>query len=291
MALLFGRKKRRRNKRNGKSIIAVATGGSLQVVPANYQHIGARKNQEDSFAFSDLSDEKKVCKNGILALLADGMGGLDRGEEASTLAVKVFLREYGAKKDEETIGECLSRALCVANTAVFDLAFTGAEEDDELGTTLVAVVIHKDELHWITVGDSRIYLFREGHLQQLNLDHIYANHLMNDVINGKISLKEAEKHPERSYLTSYLGLPELNEVDQNDSPLPLNAGDRILLCSDGLYDTLNESRIAAILESGDTLVAEEMVRDVLSKESRHQDNVTVIVLSIISSAAGLTGSN
>lgn len=291
MALLFGRKKKKRRKPSGKSISNVSTGGSLYVVPANYQHIGARENQEDAFAFSDLSDAERVRKNGILALVADGMGGLSRGEEASSLAVKVFLREYEARKDEETIGECMNRALRIANTAVYDLAFTGEEEDDDLGTTLVAVVIYRDELHWIAVGDSRIYLYREENLQQLNLDHIYANHLLNDVVNGKISLKEAEKHPERNYLTSYLGLPELNEVDQNDDPLPLKPGDRILLCSDGLYDTLSESRIAAILEGGEAPVAEEMVRQVLAKDSRHQDNVTVIVLSFISSAAGLTGLN
>ena len=291
MALLFGRKKKKRRKPSGKSISNVSTGGSLYVVPANYQHIGARENQEDAFAFSDLSDAERVRKNGILALVADGMGGLSRGEEASSLAVKVFLREYEARKDEETIGQCMNRALRIANTAVYDLAFTGEEEDDDLGTTLVAVVIYRDELHWIAVGDSRIYLYREENLQQLNLDHIYANHLLNDVVNGKISLKEAEKHPERNYLTSYLGLPELNEVDQNDDPLPLKPGDRILLCSDGLYDTLSESRIAAILEGGEAPVAEEMVRQVLAKDSRHQDNVTVIVLSFISSAAGLTGLN
>lgn len=291
MALLFGRKKRKRRKPTGKSIINVATGGSLYVVPANYQHIGARENQEDAFAFSDLSDAERVRKNGILALVADGMGGLSRGEEASGLAVRVFLREYEARKDKETIGECMNRALRIANTAVYDLAFTGEEEDDDLGTTMVAVVIYRDELHWIAVGDSRIYLYREENLQQLNLDHIYANHLLNDVVNGKISLKEAERHPERNYLTSYLGLPELNEVDQNDDPLPLKPGDRILLCSDGLYDTLSESRIAAILEGGEAPVAEEMVRQVLAKDSRHQDNVTVIVLSFISSAAGLTGLN
>ncbi len=290
MALLFGRKKKREKKSAGKAIIDADTGGSLRVVPANYQDIGARENQEDAFAFSDLGDQKQIDKNGILALVADGMGGLTRGEEASRLAVQVFLREYEGKKDGETIGECLNRALSIANTAVFDLAFTGEEEDD-LGTTLVAVVVYQDELHWIAVGDSRIYLFREGHLEQLNTDHIYANHLLTDVINGKISQKEAEKHPERNYLTSYLGLPELNEVDQNETPLLLKPGDQILLCSDGLYDTLGEDEITAVLAREEDMIAEKMIEEVLAKGKMHQDNVTAIVLSIFSSTAGLTGSN
>lgn len=288
MPFLPGRRMRKR--KNGKAIIAVPTGGSIQVVPANYQHLGTRENQEDSFAFSDLSDGRLVRKNGILALIADGMGGLDRGEEASNLAVSVFLREYGNRKSYESIGDCLKRSLLVANAAVYDLAFTGGEDDD-LGTTLSAVVIYRDELHWVSVGDSRIYLFREGRLKQLTLDHVYANQLMNDVINGKISRAEAEAHPERNYLTGYLGLPEVTEVDLNEEPLLLKAGDRILLCSDGLYDTLEEKSIAAVLEDGGADVAEGMVKQVLDEGRRHQDNVTVIVLSIFSSAAGLTGLN
>lgn len=296
MAFLFGRKKKKREKPTGENpvaetILAADTGCSLHVVPANYQHIGARENQEDAFAFSDLNDHKQVQNNGILALVADGMGGLARGEEASNIAVSVFLREYGTKREEESIGECLIRALRVANAAVFDLAFTGGEDDD-LGTTLVAVVVYQDELHWIATGDSRIYLFREGTLKQLTTDHIYANHLLVDVENGRISLQEAENHPERNYLTSYLGLPELDEVDQNETPLLLKPGDRILLCSDGLYDTLNESRIATLFkENRGAAIAEEMVKQVLCEGSRHQDNVTVVVLSIFSSATGLTGLN
>lgn len=286
MAIWFGRKKKRRKSPAVKTISAAGTGGSLQVVPANYQHMGARENQEDAFAFSDLGDEKTVRERGILAVVADGMGGLARGEEASSLAVSVFLREYETGEMGGDIGGSLNRALRIANTAVYDLAFTGAEEDDDLGTTLVAVVIYRDELHWISAGDSRIYLFRNEQLQQLTTDHIYANHLLNDVINGRISLQEAENHPERSYLTSYLGLPELVEVGQSEAPLPLEPGDRILLCSDGLHDTLEEDSIADLLKGGGDGIAERMVEEVLGKGNRHQDNVTVIVLSIITAKAG-----
>ncbi len=277
----FGRKKKRRKKPAGRAISAVATGGSIRVVPANFQHMGARENQEDAFAFSDLSDKKAVREKGILAVVADGMGGLARGEEASSLAVSTFLHEYEAGENDGDIGASLNRALRIANAAVYDLSFTGAEEDDDLGTTLVAVVIYRNELHWISVGDSRIYLFRDEQLQQLTKDHIYANHLLNDVINGRISLQEAENHPERSHLTSYLGLPELTEISQSEEPLPLEPGDGILLCSDGLYDTLSETCIEDLLKGGGDGIAEKMVGEVLSKGSRHQDNVTVIVLSII----------
>lgn len=287
MAKLFGRKKKKKCKSPaGKTIGAVDTGGSLRVVPANYQHIGARENQEDAFAFSDLGDDEAVRERGILAVVADGMGGLARGEEASSLAVSVFLREYEAGEKGEDIGSSLNRALRIANASVYDLAFTGAAEDDDLGTTLVAVVIYRDELHWISTGDSRIYLFRDGQLQQLTTDHIYANHLLNDVINGKISLQEAENHPERSHLTSYLGLPDLIEVSQNEEPLLLEPGDRVLLCSDGLYDTLEDSSSAELLKGEGEGIAERIVGEVLKKGNRHQDNVTVIVLSIISSKAG-----
>ncbi|MDZ4133851.1 MAG: serine/threonine protein phosphatase, partial [Dethiobacteria bacterium] len=121
--------------------------------------------------------------------------GLSYGEEASRVAVRNFIREYANSSGEESIPARLNRSLAIANTAVFDLAYNG-RDDYDLGTTLVATAVFVDQLFWISVGDSRIYLFRDEELNQLTNDHIYANHLDIDVENGKISRDEANNHPE-----------------------------------------------------------------------------------------------
>jgi len=261
----------------GKAVIALVT-DFLQLKPSNYQHVGARERQEDAFAFSDLSDNKHVKDTGVLAVVADGMGGLAKGDKASQVAVNVFLREHSQKKRNEPFDKFLRSALQRSNAAVYDLAFTGGE-DDELGTTLVAAVVHEGKMHWISVGDSRIYLYRNNQLKQLNREHIFANKLFNDVENGLISRKEAEKHPERTYLTSYLGMPKLFEVDWNEEPLILNAGDSVMLCTDGLTNTLTDEEITEIFNKAPNNIAEELINSALSKNKSFQDNITILVLS------------
>ncbi len=287
--MIFGKKKKQevyiaqaeetKPTKRIKTVVARVS-RSLKVIPSNFQHVGARENQEDAFAISDFSNDKFVEYNGILALVADGMGGLDLGEEASSIAAMSFMQIYENRESNESINQTLKRAILVANASVFDLAFDGSAERD-LGTTLVAAVIYKEQLYWISAGDSRIYLLRNNNLQQLTRDHIYANYLEDDVTKGKLTSQEALEHPERDYLTSYLGLPDLTEICQNEEPVGLLAGDKILLCSDGLTNTLDEKEILSVLQDSFNNVAEEMVKDVLTKNNPHQDNVTVVVLSVI----------
>ena len=259
--------------------LAAYSTDSLKLVPSNYQHIGSRDRQEDSFAFSDLNDRKVVEKKGVLAVIADGMGGLARGDRASQVAVRIFLREYNNKNDHNSIEHFMRRALTIANYAVFDLALDEKGQEVDLGTTLVAVLVEQGKMHWVSVGDSLVYLLRDGALRQLNKEHIYANQLADEVENGLISKKEAIEHPERSFLTSYLGTPELIEVDYSLEPLALKAGDVVLLCTDGLNNTLSAGEITAGLEHPDAGTAEELVKAAIAKGKPHQDNITVLVLS------------
>ncbi len=261
-----------------KQEISAQLSENLKLVPSNYQHIGARENQEDSFAISDLS-RKIPDSSPVLAVLADGMGGLALGEEASQVAVNKFMHELENGDHSNSIDESMGQALLSANAAVYDLAYDGGRRED-IGTTLVATVIVGEELYWIAAGDSRIYLFTDGKLKQLNRDHIYANHLEKDVEKGIITLREAQNHPEKDYLTSYLGLPKLTEVSQSSKPIKLKPGDKILLCSDGLTNTLTELEIADTLKNSNENIAEAVVREVLIANKVHQDNVTVIVLSL-----------
>ena len=259
--------------------LTARAGPLLQVAASFCQHIGARGNQEDTLAVTDFNNSMFVETHGLMALVADGMGGLDYGEEASKAAAAVFLRVFEERDYCESVAQTLKRALLVANAAVFDLAYDGRRELD-LGTTLVAAAIYQDQLHWISVGDSRLYLCRQGHLKQLTEDHIYANYLEKDVLSGKITPEEAYGHPERDYLTSYLGLADLTEICQSEEPLKLNPQDKILLCSDGLTNTLSEDEIVQVLKNAQEGVAEDLVKEVLVTNKPHQDNVTVIGLSV-----------
>jgi PPM family protein phosphatase len=261
----------------------LAGSDQLSILVDSAQSIGSRGNQEDAFALERQKDQGESGHSEVLlAVVADGMGGLDRGEEASALAVEVLLDECKKGNLKKVTGEVILRALKIANAAVFDLALDQQGNDIDLGTTLVAVVINGNALEWIAVGDSRIYLFRNNNLEQLNRDHIYAYHLADDVHKGIISENEAASHPEKNYLTSYLGLMTLDEIDRSVEPLKLKSGDRLLLCSDGLYDTLSAEVIVEVLENDSKDVAKELVARALAQNNSHQDNITVIAISCLS---------
>ncbi len=229
----------------------------MQVSPGNCQHIGARSIQQDAFGFSDKDDTPFVAHGGVLAVVADGMGGMSHGGEASHLTVKIFLQCYMAKHSDEAIPMAMLRSLQEANQAVVSLSHDVGEVN--VGTTLVAAVVHDDALHWVSVGDSRLYLLRQGKLTQLTQDHVFSVELERDAANGLISLEEAQNHPERAALTSYLGLPELDLIDQNPEPFTLLAGDQILLCSDGLYAAVDRIEMAAYSNADSQQLAEMLV--------------------------------
>ncbi len=246
------------------------------ISPGCCQHIGDRSYQQDAFGFSDKDDLAFVAHGGVLAVLADGMGGKANGGESSEVAVSIFLQSYMAKQTNESVQNALLVALQDASSAVIGLASEVGEEN--VGTTLVAAVIHGGILNWVAAGDSRLYLTRNGKLTQLTVDHVFANQLDRDAANGKISREEAENHPERLALTSYLGLNPLELIDKNPGPFFLLPKDQLLLCSDGLYSGLEAEEITSLYDSNPQSTAEELVARVLDKKRFGQDNLTVAVL-------------
>mgnify|MGYP001765972965 CR=1 FL=1 len=247
------------------------------VAPGNCQHIGERSSQQDAFGFSDIDDQAFVAHGGVLAVVADGMGGMANGGEASRLAVRSFLQSYMAKPPTQAVSTALLRALHDANQAVVDLARQMGEE--HVGTTLVAAVVHDDALHWVSVGDSRLYLWRNQKPTQLSEDHVYAADLDREWADGFLSRDEAENHPERLALTSYLGLNQLRIIDKNPQPFQLLAGDLIFLCSDGLYAALEAVDWAFTADTADAQkTAEDLIALVLRLDRPGQDNMTIAVL-------------
>jgi len=250
----------------------------MRIIPGNAQHIGSRKEQQDDFGFSDTTDIAFISHGGVLALVTDGMGGLSQGREASLLAKRTMLQQYAEKSVDETVPQALKKALEAANSSVVEMARQG-DLEGETGTTLAAAVIKDEELYWISVGDSHIYLYRRGEMCQLSTDHDYARQLSLEVAKGSISPEEAANHPQRRALTSYLGHPNLEDIDRNEDPIILQPGDRILLCSDGLYKTLHEEEIVRLIEQHPQHAAEELIGLTLARGKTNQDNVTVAMLA------------
>lgn len=248
-----------------------------KIIPGNAQHIGRRREQQDAFAFSDFEDEAFRAHGGVLALVADGMGGMALGREAAQTAVKAMLEAYRLKTPDESVKEALLRALRFANEAVYRMA-EAEGVPGESGCTLVAAVVHDEALDWVSVGDSRLYLLRDGKLQRLTEDHCFGRKLDRAVRMGLLSEEEALFHPEREALTSFVGIECLREIEVSEEPLPLRESDRLLLCSDGLYRTLLEEEIEELLSLSPPEAAERLVQKALEKDHPYQDNVTVEVL-------------
>lgn len=249
--------------------------GRIALSIGNAQDIGTRAQQQDAFAITPLEEELVVRDHGVMAVVCDGMGGMENGAEAANLGAIQFMRAYLAadRVDDDTLVESVYRA----NESVYN-AFAG-KTGELAGTTLVAASVLPDGLRFVSVGDSHIYLFRKGKLYQLNRDHNYFSELLEEVKAGRMTMEEARSHPERAHLTSFVGLEELELVDYNVSPVPLRPGDRVLLCSDGLFKTLSLQEMTEILASSRGFGAqEELLAAVRQKAKRKQDNVTVVLL-------------
>jgi len=240
------------------------------------QEIGARPSQQDSIGISDLLNFKFMSHGGSVGVLADGMGGYEDGKLSSETAVNAFLEAYGQKTVEEPIRDALMRALFAANDAIIRLAPDGAPAK-KTGTTLVAIVIHEGELHWISVGDSRAYLARDETIVQLTTDHIYATELQREVQKGTLSQEDALAHPDREVLTSYVGHGDLTDIDCSLKPVRLRPDDTIILCSDGLYRAISTDDILESLEGHPQEIADRLMRRALDAKIPRQDNVSAVV--------------
>lgn len=243
----------------------------MPLVVERAQHIGSRKEQQDRLGWKPVS-------GGVMAVLADGMGGLAGGALAAEAAVSAFLAHEGP---ETPPAETLNAALFAAGAAVLQTA-RAHEQEGAMGTTLAAVHATDTELHWCAVGDSPLLFFRNGTLVPLNEPHTLQRHLDAGVKAGLLSPEEAETHPERRALTSYLGQERVAEIEANTEALPIAVGDRIVLCSDGLTDALPPETLTSILTyTVPEATAQALVDAALSLQRPRQDNISVMVLSVV----------
>ncbi|WP_105034767.1 PP2C family protein-serine/threonine phosphatase [Cryobacterium aureum] len=210
-----------------------------------------------------------------LFVVADGMGGHAGGDVASSIATKRIIeadKPYASAQDAEF---ALQAALIGANAQLAETVFEHAELTG-MGTTVSAIVVLENEVAIAHIGDSRIYLLRDNELSQITIDHTFVQRLVD---SGRITEAEAMVHPRRSVLMRVLGDVEASpEIDT--SILATTAGDRWLLCSDGLTGVVSHTNMASALASGANA---QDVADLLVKESLDggaPDNVTVVIVDI-----------
>lgn len=234
----------------------------------NGQTIGARNEQDDYFACA-------VQPHGVLAVLADGISGLSGGKVASTTAVETFIREFEELErfpDPEEFWDACSHA---ANQAILRnlLGVPG-------GTTLVSAMIKGRDLYWGAVGDSILAVFRNGELLAINHKHTLESQLEEQYMSGEISEQEALDNPQRKRLVNYLGYDHFKQMEIADEPFALQPADKIVLCSDGVYNSLTEMELETILAQDiPPFDAAQAIIDLIEeKQLVHQDNATIIIL-------------
>ena len=228
-----------------------------------------RPQNEDAYVASDQ-----------LFAVADGMGGHNAGEVASALATTLLL--------ERAVGQTLTPEWFVnAITAINRTIHESAAESTErrgMGTTICALALvnpqgettEPQQVALANVGDSRIYLWRAGTFRQLSVDHSYVQEL---VTEGLITEEEARVHPRRNIVTRALGIDDRVAVDS--WLIPLFAGDRFVLCSDGLVDEVPTADIAALAaqQREPQMIADALVA--LAKRNGGRDNITVVVVDAV----------
>ena len=234
---------------------------------------GRREYQEDDYGLIERSDSD----SDEVLVIADGMGGQVSGDTASRTVTRTFIETY--PDTTGLISDRLRACLEAANNALAS-AIDAHPALDGMGTTVVAAVISQRGLEWISVGDSPLWLFREGQLRRLNADHSMAAVFADLVAVGRMTEQEAATDPKRHALRSAVMGDDIPLIDVSSQPVALKRGDRLLLASDGLL-TLADDEIACILQTMQAAplseVAETLIQAVEDAAHPHQDNTTVLL--------------
>ena len=231
-------------------------------------HIGlVRETNQDALEYGTLSEATQY------AVVCDGMGGANGGNIASKIAVEVIgSRIRDGYRESSSAEYLLTSAMATANAGVYDRA-QREEALNGMGTTVVAVITCGHTAYISHVGDSRLYLYREGVLSQVTRDHSVVQELIE---SGQITEEEARSHPRKNYITRAIGVisEEYGEYDE----VELQSGDRLLLCTDGLTNEVTPSLIVQLL----ALPAEEAVQALIraALDDGGTDNITVALMDI-----------
>lgn len=228
-----------------------------------------RSTNEDTFTYL-VKDE-----NNFIAFVCDGMGGHLGGSYASSKTVEFINNAYNeldTTKPLKNVGVWLFDLLQQANDYIFEQSLNN-ENLKGMGTTVSGVIMFNGDMYYAHIGDSRIYVYSESELQQITTDHTYVNTLL---LNGLITLKQAQKHPKRHILTNALGIKRKVSVDIGQ--IKLKENENIIICSDGLHNMLDGKKLLKVLnEKVDIELKINLLKD-KALSNGGLDNITVVLL-------------
>ncbi len=235
------------------------------MIAVSKTNIGLVRNSNEDSVLVDLPD---------LFAIADGMGGYAAGEIASAETINVLrdAKKGFAGLSGSDLYDAMRAAASAANSHLRSLVVKYPDYEG-MGTTLVALYLAGDgRAYAVNIGDSRLYLWRNGVLTQITRDHSYVAELIS---KGDITAEEARRHPQRNVILRAVGADD--ELETDVYSFALEEGDRVLLCSDGLSDMASDEEIAAVLTEADTEKAADALIE-LALNNGGRDNVSVILL-------------
>ena len=239
---------------------------------ATATHIGyVREENQDCV-------EIRTFPDGVLALVCDGMGGERSGQEASTRATEIFLECMDERCQEPMQTYEIRNAMMAAVSAANSVIYTAAKlnyQNFGMGTTCVAAFWNQEGVTIVNVGDSRAYYYADGVLQPITIDHTLVNFLL---FSGKITEEELETHPMKHMLIRAVGVEKTVEAD--DFFLPYTDGMKILLCSDGLSNMVEDTELCRIISQEKDLseIGAELI--LTANGNGGLDNIAVVLVEI-----------
>ena len=237
-----------------------------------------RERNEDYYCYFEPDDDAVFGARGRLIVVADGMGGHEGGEIASGIAIETVRDVWAGGSGDP--GEDLLNALSKAHAAIQEYA----REHPELagmGTTCTAVAVIGDRLTYGHVGDTRLYLIRKGEIRRVTHDHSLVQRLVD---SGAITVEQAAEHPDRNVLVSALGMRGSVTVDVPEAPIPVEPGDILLVCTDGLHGLVSDAELLdAATRNSPREACQFLVQ--LARERGGPDNITLQIVRLDGAAA------
>lgn len=238
--------------------------------------IGQRDSQQDAAYLAATDDD-------LVAVVCDGMGGIEGGQLASMTAVEAFVEYYQVYSQQCNADfSWMHSAAAAVDDIVYGLSDSSGKRIGA-GTTLICAAVHDDSLYWLSVGDSRIYILRNDEIAQVTNDHNYFLRLNQQRAEGSISQEKYHQEARSGEaLISFIGMGGLTLVDLTDEGFHLYPGDVVLLCTDGLYRTVKEDEIKTIVCESTTMreASDYLEQLIAHRELAYQDNYTFILIKM-----------
>lgn len=250
----------------------------------SYTDQGRREYQQDAVYVTPSKKFAANRKTRVMAVVCDGMGGMADGGKASRTAIQMMINGFQNVQNQPQInipGFFRSAIVTIDKT----IASFPKENGRGSGTTMVAAIAEENKLYWASVGDSRIYIIRENNnqteMRQITRDHNYWLRLQEMVAQGKMTQEEAMGKRQKEALISFLGIGNVSLMDISTEPIPMQYGDIIMLCSDGITKTLPDHQIKSIILDDKNPIeqkAVQLVEAAIHGNTHSQDNTSVAIL-------------